>query len=95
MNVQPVVEPKANTIELNAFFRSIEQGGVTLRMETGVQLPGSYVGNITGRNIICRDGSSGFLANPHSQQNGDFYVYDVQAYSCFMGIHLVGSLASA
>ena len=64
-------------------------GGVTLRMETGVQLPGSFVGNITGRHLICRDGSSGFLASPHSQHNGNFFVYDVQSFGCFMGIHLV------
>jgi hypothetical protein len=64
-------------------------GGVTLRMETGVQLPGSFVGNITGRHIIGRDCSSGFMANPHAQQNGDFFIYDVQTFNCFNGIDLV------
>eukprot|EP00040_Diaphanoeca_grandis_P018430 m.96899 g.96899 ORF g.96899 m.96899 type:complete len:403 (-) comp26937_c0_seq1:37-1245(-) len=63
-------------------------GGVTLRMETGVQLPGSYVGNITAHHLICRDGSSGFEAEPHSQMNGNFYVYDITTYGCFSGIYL-------
>lgn len=37
----------------NILFEHLDStGGVTLRMETGVQLPGSYVGNITGASIL-------------------------------------------
>lgn len=74
----------------NVLFEHLDsKGGVTLRLETGVQAPGSFVGNITGRHITCRDGSSAFLASPHAQQNGDFYVYDLRSYGCFFGANLV------
>eukprot|EP00037_Helgoeca_nana_P017418 m.165179 g.165179 ORF g.165179 m.165179 type:complete len:409 (-) comp23984_c0_seq2:710-1936(-) len=74
----------------NILFEHLDStGGVTLRMETGVQLPGSYVGNITGRDLTCRNGSSAFEACPHGQKNGDFFVSYIKSYSCFTAVNLV------
>ena len=55
-------------------------GGVTLRMETGGD--NGYVADITGNNIICRDGSTALMAGPHAQVNGKFNVKNLYAYSC-------------
>ena len=74
----------------NVVFEHLDStGGVTLRLETGVQKPGSFVGNITGRHLVCRSGHSGFLSSPHAQKNGNFSVFDVTSYSCFFGINIV------
>lgn len=74
----------------NTLFEHLDStGGVTLRLETGVQLPGSYVGNITGKDITCRSGANAFEASPHAQQNGNFFVSDVKSFSCFTAINLV------
>ena len=36
-------------------------GGVTLRLETGVGLPGAYVNGIVAHNIVCRDGHAAVM----------------------------------
>jgi len=78
----------------NILFEHLDgTGGVTLRLETGVQTPGSFVSNITARDIVCRDGDSAFLSSPHAQANGRFTVTDVKSYSCFFAVHFVAGYA--
>jgi hypothetical protein len=69
----------------NLHFENLDgTGGVALRLETGYGAPGAYVGNITARNITCRDGHAAFMSEPHTQVNGAFAVQDLWSYGCFM-----------
>eukprot|EP00935_MAST-01C_sp_MAST-1C-sp1_P001133 g1133.t1 len=68
---------------LDSHFENIDgTGGITLRLETGVYLPGKTVANITARNITCRDGHSAVMSGPHNQVNGRFEVQQVLALGC-------------
>eukprot|EP00037_Helgoeca_nana_P017081 m.161219 g.161219 ORF g.161219 m.161219 type:complete len:150 (+) comp23830_c0_seq1:191-640(+) len=53
-------------------------------METGIG--GGYVGDITGKNITCRDGFAAVMSEPHSQKNGEFTVDGVLSVGCSVGV---------
>ena len=72
----------------NIFFENLD--GVTLRLETGAGDQDGYVNNITGRNVICRNGHAALMAEPHTQKNGYFNVYNLTSYSCYIGAQLNG-----
>lgn len=70
----------------NIYFENLDgTGGVTLRLETGAGNQDGYVGNITGNNIICRNGHATVYSEPHTQKNGFFNVSNLISYSCFVG----------
>lgn len=70
-------------------------GGVTLRAETGAKGAGRFVGNITGRNITCRDGKAAFMSGPHTQKNGAFHLRDLYGYGCETTADIGAGFASA
>ena len=75
----------------NIMFENLDgTGGVTLRLETGAGDQNGYVNNITGNNIICRNGHAALFAQPHTQQNGVFKVYNMVSYGCYIGAELNG-----
>ena len=75
----------------NIYFENLDgTGGVTLRLETGAGDQDGYVGNITGRNIICRNGQAGFMSEPHTQKNGNFDVSNITTYGCYIGVETNG-----
>ena len=75
----------------NIIFENIDgTGGITLRLEPGAGDQNGYVNNITGNNIICRNGHAAFMSQPHTQQNGVYKIYNMVSYSCYIGAELNG-----
>jgi photosystem II stability/assembly factor-like uncharacterized protein len=60
------------------------EGGVTLRLETGIG--GGYVGEITAKNITCRNGFAAVMSEPHCQSNGRFVVEKVRSFGCSVAV---------
>eukprot|EP00040_Diaphanoeca_grandis_P040772 m.262114 g.262114 ORF g.262114 m.262114 type:complete len:399 (+) comp44436_c0_seq1:218-1414(+) len=79
---------QAQSVEDTHFENLDGTGGVTLRMETGVGYPGAFVGNITAKNIICRNGKNAVMVLPHQQQNGRFTMENVKSYSCLTTVDI-------
>eukprot|EP00035_Acanthoeca_spectabilis_P016300 m.329757 g.329757 ORF g.329757 m.329757 type:complete len:447 (-) comp16511_c1_seq11:798-2138(-) len=66
------------------------QGGSTLRLETGVGLPGAFVGNITARNVTCRDGWNAAYILPHQQVNGRLTLENFKSFGCLTTVDIGG-----
>ena len=64
------------------------EGGVTLRLETGIG--GGYVGGITATNITCRNGHAAVMTEPHCQVNGQFLVDGVLSLGCSVAVETNG-----
>lgn len=64
------------------------QGGSTLRLETGVGYAGGYVGNITAKTVICRDGWNAVYILPHEQKNGRLTLTDFRSYGCLTTVNI-------
>lgn len=68
----------------NVFFKDLYgQGGVTLRLETGLnsmnKLQKGGVFDIYGKNIICEDGNAALMISPHAMKNGHVEIDGVTA----------------
>ena len=74
------------------------QGGVTLRLETGLaKMNDAQVGgmaNIVGRNIECSDGNAAVMISPHSMHNGVVKVDGVKSTNCGFAVRIQGGFIS-
>jgi hypothetical protein len=75
----------------NVHFENLDsKGGVTLHMESGCKAEPflAYVGNITARNITCRDGVAAVMTSPHTCVNGAFHLQELTSYGCWLTLRL-------
>jgi hypothetical protein len=64
------------------------EGGITLRLETG--LVGFHTGifNVTAKNVTCENGNCAVLLGPHSAKNGLVQVENVTAKGCAYAVQV-------
>lgn len=66
------------------------EGGVTLRLETGVVGFHTGIFDVTAKNVTCENGNCAVMLGPHSAKNGIVQIENVTAKGCGFAVNVGG-----